>query len=128
MVALKARETADSPKTEDDLVAAQYEGKESLRPIYEALIEAITDFGDDVVISPKKAYVSLRRNKQFGLVQPSTKTRVDVGLNLGDVAADGRLENAGSFNSMVSHRVRLSSADDVNQELIDWLRLAYDGA
>ena len=128
LVSIKARETAASPKTDDDLVDNQYSGKEDLRPIYNALIDAVNQFGDDVVIAPKKAYVSLRRNKQFGLVQPSTKTRVDVGINLSDVAADGRLEKSGSFNSMVSHRVRLSSADEVNDELIGWLRQAYDQA
>ena len=79
-------------------------------------------------IAPKKAYVSLRRNKQFGLIQPSTKTRLDVGLNLSDAAADGRLEQSGSFNSMVSHRVRLSQAGEVDEELIGWLRQAYEAA
>jgi predicted transport protein len=128
LVSIKARETAASPQTADDLVDNQYSGKEELRPIYDALIDAVNQFGDDVVIAPKKTYVSLRRSKQFGLVQPSTKTRVDVGLNLSDVAADGRLEKSGSFNSMVSHRVRLSSANEVNDELIGWLRQAYDQA
>ena len=128
LVAIKARETAASPKTADDLIDNQYQGKESLRPIYDALMAAITDFGDDVVIAPKKAYVSLRRNKQFGLIQPSTKTRVDVGLNLAGDVVDGRLEKSGSFNSMVSHRIRLTSTDEVNDKLIGWLRQAYDQA
>ena len=128
LVAIKARETAVSPKTDDDLIDNQYSGKESLRPIYDKLIAAITNFGDDVVIAPKKAYVSLRRNKQFGLIQPSTKTRVDVGLNLEGDVVDGRLEKSGSFNSMVSHRVRLTDTDEVNDKLIGWLRQAYDQA
>ena len=128
MVAIKARETADSPQTSDDLIDNQYSGKETLRPIYDALVTAITEFGDDVVISPKKAYVSLRRNKQFGLIQPSTKTRVDVGINLEGDVVGGRLEKSGSFNSMVSHRVRLTSTDEVNDALIGWLRQAYDQA
>ncbi len=128
LVAIKARETADSPKTDDDLINNQYSGKESLRPIYEAIMTAVSQFGDDLIIAPKKAYVSLRRNKQFGLIQPSTKTRVDVGINFRDVAADGRLEASGSFNAMVSHRVRLTTPNDVNDELIGWLRQAYDAA
>jgi predicted transport protein len=128
MIALKARETADAPTTTDDLVESQYQGKETLRPIYDALATAVAQFGDDVEIAPKKAYVSLRRNKQFGLIQPSTKTRLDVGLNLGDAAADGRLEQSGSFNSMVSHRVRLSQVGEVDEELIGWLRQAYEAA
>lgn len=128
MVSIKARETADSPKTDDDLIDNQYSGKESLRPIYDAIMSEVTNFGSDVVVAPKKAYVSLRRNKQFALVQPSTKTRVDVGINLKGVAADGRLENSSSFNSMVSHRVRLTDTSEVNDELIGWLRQAYNAA
>ena len=85
-------------------------------------------FGDDVELSAKKAYVSLRRKKQFGLVQPSTKTRVDVGIQLKNVAPGGRLEASGSFNAMVSHRVRLGSVEEVDEELIGWLRDAYSAA
>lgn len=112
-----------------DLVAAQYSGaRAGLRPIHDALLAAIGKFGKDVEIAPKKAYVSLRRNKQFGLIQPSTATRVDVGLNLKGAAASGRLEVSGSFNSMVSHRVRLADVKDVDRELVGWLKKAYEEA
>ena len=128
LVAIKTLQTGEAP-SEDALVATQYAGaKESLRPIYDALIEEIGRFGEDVEISPKKAYVSLRRNKQFGLVQPSTRTRVDVGVNLPGTEPTDRLEASGSFNSMVSHRVRLTDASQVDGELIGWLRQAYEGS
>jgi hypothetical protein len=111
----------------DDLVAAQYAGaKAALRPLYDTLAKEIGKFGDDVELSPKKAYVSLRRKKQFGLVQPSTADRLDVGINLKDVAASGRLEASGSFNAMVSHRVRVTKAAEIDKQLIGWLRAAYD--
>ncbi len=113
---------------EENFVDAQYAGKEAMRPIYDALMDAITGFGDDVEIAPKRTYVSLRRKKQFGLVQPSTATRVDVGINLKGIDPAGRLEKSGSFNSMCTHRVRLGSVGDVNDELIAWLRQAYDAA
>lgn len=113
----------------DDLVAAQYAGpKGELRPIYDALAHAVEGFGSDVELSPKKTYVSFRRAKQFGLVQPSTKTRVDVGINLKVQDPAGRLEASGSFNAMVSHRVKLASVDDVDAELIGWLKAAYEAA
>lgn len=112
-----------------DPVDAQYQGaRAKLRPIYEKLIRMVGGFGDDVEIAPKKAYVSLRRSKQFALVQPSTKDRVDVGINLKGEPPTDRLEKSGSFNAMVSHRVRLSKAGDVDRELKRWLKKAYDAA
>ena len=120
--------TTDAGASADgsDLVEQQYAGnKAALRPIYDALERAVRKFGKDVEISPKKSYVSLRRNKQFALVQASTKTRVDVGINLKGKKAAGRLEKSGSFNGMVSHRVRLESKADVDKELIAWLKDAY---
>ena len=85
-------------------------------------------FGTDVEVAPKKANVSLRRNKQFAILQPTVKTRLDVGLVLKEVEPAGRLEAAGSFNAMVTHRVRLSSLDEVDSELVGWLHRAYDQA
>lgn len=122
---LSAGKSSDS----DDLLANQYKGaKADLRPIYDAVTKMISGFGRDVEISPKKTYVSYRRNKQFALIQPSTRERVDVGINLKGEPPGKRLEASGSFNAMVSHRVRLSSPKDVNAELKKWLKKAYDAA
>jgi predicted transport protein len=113
----------------DDLVGAQYKGpKADLKPIYDAVIAMVGKFGKDVEIAPKKTYVSLRRKKQFALIQPSTRDRVDIGINLKGEPAKGRLEKSGSFNAMVSHRVKLGSKSDVNAELKGWLKKAYDAA
>jgi predicted transport protein len=113
----------------DDLVGQQYAaGKADLRPIYDALLKAVGKFGDDIEIAPKKTYVSLRRRKQFALIQPSTKTRVDVGLNLPGARASERLEESGSFNSMVTHRVRVTDIDQVDAQLAGWMRKAYEQA
>jgi hypothetical protein len=113
----------------EDLVGAQYAGaKAALRPIYDALVARVVALGPDVALAPKKAYVSLRRSKQFGLIQPSTATRLDVGLNLKGVPPAGRLEASGSFNAMCTHRVRLEKAGDVDRELLGWLAKAYESA
>jgi len=118
-----------APAAATDLVEAQYAGgKAGLRPIYDALTSAATGFGGDVELAPKKAYVSLRRAKQFGLIQPSTKTRVDLGLNLKGVEPAGRLEASGSFNAMCTHRVRLDGPAAVDAEVIGWLKQAYEAA
>ena len=129
LVAMTALEAEKPAAPDADPVSPQYSGaKAGLRPIYDRIVEAVRQFGPDVEIAPKKAYVSLRRRKQFGLVQPSTATRLDVGLNLKDAPASGRLELSGSFSEMVSHRVRVSSIDEADAELIAWLRAAYDAA
>jgi hypothetical protein len=129
-IALAALKPADAPEPgSDDLVAAQYAGpKGGLRPLYEALAAVLRTFGNDVELAPKKAYVSVRRSKQFAIIQPTTATRIDVGINLKGTAPTARLENSGSFNAMVSHRVRVSSASELDRELEGWLRKAYESA
>jgi hypothetical protein len=110
----------------DDLLAAQYAGeKAALRPLYDALVAKVSAFGADVELSPKKTYVSLRRAKQFGLIQASTKARLDVGIHLPDTKPTARLEASGSFNAMVSHRVRVESLKEIDAELVKWLKAAY---
>ncbi len=120
---------AGAAPSDGDLVETQYSGaKAGLLPIYATLTALVAKLGKDAELAPKKAYVSLRRSKQFGLIQPSTKTRVDLGLNLKGVAARGRLESSGSFSSMVTHRVRLERPGDVDAEVRQWLKQAYDMA
>ena len=131
LIAHKAMEAATGTPAfgNADSVAAQYGGdKASLKPIYDTLIKAAKKLGKDVEISPKKTYVSLRRSKQFALIQPSTKARIDVGLNLKGVKPTKRLEAAGSFNAMCSHRVRVTTKKEVDKELAGWLKEAYEKA
>jgi hypothetical protein len=129
LVAHEAKRSDSPPIAEDDLVAAQYAGpKSALKPIYDALLKRVESLGDEVEVAPKKTYVSLRRSKQFALIQPSTRTRVDLGIQLKGVPPTSRLESSGSFNAMVSHRVRLSSVEEVDGEVAAWLRQAYDAA
>lgn len=110
----------------DDLVSEQYKGKEDLLPIYEKLKRQINSFGNDVEFAPKKVYVSVRRKKQFAIIQPSTKTRLDLGLNFKDKQAGGKLELSGSFNAMCSHRVRIENEKDMTDDVIAWLKEAYE--
>ena len=130
LITHKHREAvAGGPSSEVDLVEAQYAGaKAAMRPIYDAIINVVSGFGEDVEVSPKKSYVSLRRSKQFALVQPSTRDRVDVGINLKGEPTTVRLEASGSFNAMVTHRVRLSGQEDVDEDLKQWLKKAYNAS
>jgi hypothetical protein len=123
------RQATGAPTGDDELVDAQYTGaKAALRPFYEAIVKEAKKLGKDVVISPKKANVSLRRNKQFGLIQPSAKDRIDLGLILRDTPAKGRLEPGATWNGMCTHRVRLNSKADFDKEVVGWLKKAYEQA
>lgn len=127
-IAKRASEAAAGRSTDDPVAPLFEEGKEALRPIYDRLAAAATALGPDVELAPKKANVSVRRRKQFALIQPSTRTRVDLGLILAGREPSGRLEASGSFNAMFTHRLKLASRDDVDAEVIALLREAYDAA
>ena len=128
LIAHRAKQAAAGGEpAAEDLLAAQYSGaKSGLKPLYDELISFVQSLGDDVELSPKKAYVSLRRNKQFALLQPSTATRLDLGLNLKGIEPTGKLEASGSFNAMCSHRIRLSSAADIDDSVKHYLAEAYN--
>lgn len=114
---------ADIPK--EDLVENQYKGKESLFPIYEALIKYVKTLGSDVTIIPKKTSVSVIRKRQFVLIKPATKTRIDLGFKLKDKSTTDRLEDSGPFGTMCTHRVQLTEISDVDDQLKSWISEAY---
>ena len=114
--------------SDQDLITNQYLGKEALFPIYQTLVERLLSFGDDVKISPKKDSVSFICKRQFALIKPATKTRIDLGLKLKGKPLTDRLENSGPFGAMCTHRVRISSIEDVDEELMDWMLEAYQAS
>jgi len=124
-IALAFRNRGESDAAED-LVAAQYAGaKSELRPIYERLIAAATALGADVEVAPKKTGVSLRRTKQFALIEAPSAKRIQLGLQLPGEATTERLLVG---NAMCSHRVSVTSVDQVDDEIVQWLQHAYDRA
>ena len=117
-----SKELNESP---EDLVVNQYKGKELLKPMYDLLISTVGSFGSDVILTPKKGSVSLIRKRQFALIKPATKSRIDLGLKLKDIDVQGRLENSGPFGTMCTHRIQLNNLTDVDAEVIEWLLMAY---
>jgi hypothetical protein len=114
--------------TADELVDGQYADRPELRPILDAILALLPTVGE-VEIQTRKTYVALLTPKRtMGAVQPTTKKRVDLGLRLApDQKPDARLERATSFGqSSVTHRIGLSSVDDVDDLVNDWLHTAYD--
>ena len=129
LVAHKAKGSdAGSVENKDELIEKQYKGKEHFLSLYHRLLSEILSFGDDIDIAPKNAYVSLRRKKQFATLQPATKTRFEIGINLKGQEPEGILEAISSANAMCSHKINLGGEQDISSEVIQWLRKAYDKA
>ncbi len=100
--------------------------KAALRGLHEQLMAKVSTFGD-FEIAPKKAYVSLRRKKQFATIGPATQTQIEVGLNAKSLPVTARLK-ALPPGGMCQYAVRLSSTAEVDAKLIGWLRTAFDAA
>ncbi len=116
---------ADSSDNTNELLEAQYKGKEDLKAIYNKLIEEIGKFDGEFEIAPKKAYVALRRKKQFIIINPATKTRVEIGFNLKGTEAQGRLL-AEKPDGICSHKISITALSEIDAEVINWIKLAYE--
>jgi hypothetical protein len=113
--------------TTDDVLDEIYAGpKFSLRPIHEKLMDAIKQFGD-FEIAPKKGYVSLRRKRQFAMLGPATNTRFELGINYKDLETDERLIEQAA-GGMCNYKVRLTEPGQVDETVVNWVRMAYDKA
>ena len=89
-------------------------------------MSAINEFGE-FEIAPKKGYVSLRRKKQFATIGPATNTRVEVGLNMKGVKGTDRLMELPA-GQMCQYKVKVTHASEVDKELVNWIRQAFDSA
>ena len=126
-VSLRARQRDEAGVAETpDPASALYIGaKAKLRPLHDALLGEIRRIGT-FEIAPKKGYLSLRRRRQFAMIQPTTISRIDLGLILpATTPATGRLEPAAGFNRLFTHRVRITAVTDLDDELRGWLATAY---
>lgn len=119
---------AGAAENSDDLITEQYKGKENLKPWYDKIMTEINKFGKDIEVAPKKAYVSLRRKKQFAILQLSTKERLDIGLNIKGIAPSGITEDGSKWNAMCTHRIKVEDEKKINKEVFDWIKKAYEQA
>ena len=123
-----ARGAGQPPRSADGKIAAYFSGaKAKWRSAYDRLSDAATQLGPDVAVSPGATYLSfVKSRRKFTLVQAGGE-RLDLGLKLKGVAAGGRLEAAGAWNAMVTHRVRITDEAALDSELLGWLAQAYAG-
>lgn len=123
---LYRQEKEGGPASADDLLAAQYSGaKADLMPLYAEVSGVASALGDDVEQVVQKTGVSFRRNKQFLLVQVPSSKRIQLGLNLDETPDDDRVKET---TGMCSHRVDLTSVDELDDDVASWIRAAYESA
>lgn len=110
--------------TAAELVDGQYKDRPHLRPIHDAIVAAATAIGD-VVVQARKTYVSLvTPQRTFARIQPTTKTRLDLGLRLEGAKLGGRLQPS-TIHETMKVQIGLSSPEDVDSEVLHWLEEAY---
>jgi hypothetical protein len=119
--------TGLSRKSEDDALSEIYQGKKAqLRPLHDAVMERMSALWE-FEIAPKKKYLSLRRKKQFAMVGPGTRGRLEIGINMKDAVPGDRLE-ALPPGGMYQYRVFLTEESQIDDELLAWLQTAFDSA
>lgn len=109
----------------EQLLDAQYADRPHLRPIFDKVIDAAVQLGD-VTIQVRKTYVSLLSPRRtFARLQPSTKTRLDVGLRLDDEEPRGRLQPS-TIHETMKVQISFTTPDQVDAEALTWLQQAYE--
>jgi hypothetical protein len=103
--------------------------KQQWRKPSERLIAQVREFGQDVDAKAGGTYINfLRAGEKFAILQPSAAERLDLGIKLKEVAPKGRFEPAGSWNAMVTHRGKIEDPNQLDREVVTWLKQAYDAA
>jgi hypothetical protein len=102
--------------------------KASLRPIYDRLLNLILKLGRDAKICPCKTIVPAYRKHVFAQIEPTTRTRLDLGFALGDQKCTGGLIDTGGFakKDRITHRIPITTLAEIDQEVKHWLKAAYD--
>lgn len=109
----------------NQLIDGQYADRAQLRPIFDAIVNNVLQFGE-VIIQARKTYVSLvTPRRTFARVQPTTKTRLDLGLRLEGQKPEGRLQPS-TIHETMKLQISLTSVDQVDAEVLSWLRRAYE--
>ena len=113
--------------SDDAVLDGIYLGKKAgLRPLHDAIMEVINGLGE-FEIAPKKGYISLRRKKQFAMVGPATNDAIEIGINTKENLPTDRLK-AQPPNSMCQYKLRINQASELDGDVKNWLKMAFDGA
>jgi len=110
----------------DAALDAHFTGdKARWRKAYDSLAAKIGKFGEDVT---NQTYINVMKDgRKFAIIQ-LTGPRMDIGIKLKGVEHDDRFQPAGTWNAMVTHRVRIADPKEIDAEVVRWLKKAYQAA
>jgi hypothetical protein len=110
----------------DDLLEAQFAKTADMRPLYDAFVSFIAKNFPASSILPKKTYVSVLENREFGAVNIK-KNELRIGLDLGDRSFDEKVEKAKLTGPMprISHMVVVTDASQLDNGLVDLLTQSH---
>jgi len=110
-------------------VEAMFSGsRAALRPVYDQLLKVALSVGKDVKACPGRTIVALYRSHVFAQIKPSTNTRIDIGLALGNMKMPKRLIDTGGYEKKdrITRRIEVKSRAHIDEELRSWLKNAYE--
>jgi Domain of unknown function (DUF5655)/Domain of unknown function (DUF4287) len=110
----------------DDLLENQFARAAEMRPLYEAFIAFVAKNFQNSSILPKKTYVSVLDNREFGAINIKPK-ELRIGLDLGDRPFDAKVEKAKLTGPMprISHMVVVTDASQLESGLVDLLKQSH---
>lgn len=121
------RDTKQKTETTASKIAMHFKGKKSVwKPVFDSLMNSVQEFGDDIRIAPTSSYLSILRGDRKIAIAQITALRMDIGIKLKGVGPTKRFEAAGTWNNMMTHRVRITDAKKIDKDLLNWLQSAYE--
>ena len=115
------------PLSDSAMLDAQFRGERAaIRPAYDRLVLEVNKLGSDVSVGIRKTQTTFARTYSFAIAKAPTRTRIDLGLRLPGVKRTKRLEATTAFSDNATHCVALTSPEDVDAQLLRWLKAAYD--
>ena len=110
----------------DDLLDPQFAKAADMRSLYNAFIAFIAKHFPSATILPKKTYVSVLENREFGAINIKPK-ELRIGFDLGDRPFDEKAEKAKLTGPMprISHMVVVTDAIELDGRLVELLKQSH---
>jgi hypothetical protein len=119
--------TNGQKRDQNEAIENHFQGAKSVwRPVFEELMIKLKKLGDDIIIAPTKSYLSILKGDRKIAILQTTAARMDIGIKLKTAETTKRFEAAGKWNTMMTHRVAITDAKQIDKELMKWLGNAYN--